>query len=151
MAKTELEVLYPTSKVVKLSVGEVTVSRFKLRQLTQAGEIITKLANCLDFDALLRGKTAAVDIPRLLYFVCEHDMDLLLRLFALSTGQPQEFFLDLEIAETFDLLGEVWAIALKPAFEEAGKTLKKNLIDDTGPTESLPSSDPVSVTKKSAT
>lgn len=151
-AKTEIQALYPEPRQVELSVGPVWVQRFKLRQLALAGEIIARLSNCLDFDALLNGGTAAIDVRQMIYFICEHDMEMVFKLMSLATDTPPEFFWDLEIPEAFDLLEAIWDVSLKPAFEEAGAALKKKMgADNTGQTPSSDSSAPDSDTMKSET
>lgn len=125
--KTELEVLVPREQKITIeSIGEVTVRRFKLREISQAGDIIAKLSACFDFNQLLKGEALPVDIPRTLFVLGENDMDIVFRLFSLATGEKQDLFLELEVAETIELLKQVWEIALKPVFEESAKTFKKN-------------------------
>lgn len=125
--KNDLDTALNTPAKITLSTGaEVEFYPFRLRELTQAGEVLAKLANCFNLSALSKGgEGLEINAPMLIYVVFENDLNLILTLLSLSTRQPAENFLDLELDDFYTLLGEAWEHTLKPAFEEAGKSLKK--------------------------
>jgi hypothetical protein len=126
MAKDELKILYPADETLDTSIGEITVTRFKLKQLAQAGEVIARLMACIEFDKISNlAETIKIDPQWLGQALFGRGMESLMILLELGTEKTSEELSELEVDEAMELCEMVTRICLMPSIESAGKSLRK--------------------------
>ncbi len=154
MTKSELKTLFPEPVTVKTSQGDFKVERFKLKELSKAGEVLARIMGSIEFDSLENiNQTLRIDPRWLGQALFGQDMEALMLLLSLGARCEIEDLEQLEVPEVFELAEAVTTVCIMPTLESASKSLGKIKAQNNGKDGPMPSSssENTSDSKKSAT
>ena len=134
---TTLSTLFREPENIPTSIGDISVSRFKLKHIAKVNIYLAEIFKALKFDAdidLVNGNIGdafkGMDFGYLLYILAEQDSECLMLLLECATDKSRAELGELEDAEAIALVKSVFQVAVMSMIKQLGNGLGVQLKAD---------------------
>lgn len=134
---TTLSTLFREPEIIPTSIGDISVSRFKLKHIAKVNIYLAEIFKALKFDAdidLVNGNIGdafkGMDFGYLLYILAEQDSECLMLLLECATDKSRAELGELDDVEAIVLIKSVFQVAVMSMMKQLGNGLGVQLSAD---------------------